>query len=240
MKVMIRVLIVEDDPMVAEINKRYLEEIEHFTLVGIAHSVSEALPYIDREEIDLVLLDVYMPGKNGMELLTYIREHEKQIDVILITAASDAAKIQTALRFGAVDYLIKPFEFERFKTALMAYWEQYNLLAKKNCVNQQELDRLLLGKEQQATDDIVRSLPKGLTKSTLQIIVNAIERMGNNPFSTENISEITDISRVSVGKYLKFLKEINVLEETITYGIGRPVSLYIFKQNNRDILKSYL
>lgn len=237
---MIRVLIVEDDPMVAEINKRYLEEIIGFTLVGIANSVNDALTYIDKEEIDLVLLDVYMPGKSGIELLTYIREREISIDVILITAASDVEKVQTALRYGVVDYLIKPFEFERFKAALSSYREQFMLLHNQRHVNQKDIDDMLLNKETKPAGMIVQSLPKGLTKSTLQIVVAAIEEMGKTPFSTETIAEKTEISRVSIGKYLKFLKEIKVLEENITYGIGRPVSLYVYKEVNRSILNNLL
>ncbi len=238
---MIRVLIVEDDPMVAEINKRYLEEIAGFALVGVAHSVNDALTYIDNEEIDLVLLDVYMPGKNGIELLTYIREEEKSIDVILITAASDVEKVQTALRFGVVDYLIKPFEFDRFKAAISSYREQFMLLHNQRHVNQKDIDEMLLSKEAKpAAGAPVHSLPKGLTKTTLQIVVSAIEEMGKTPFSTETIAEKTEISRVSIGKYLKFLKEIKVLEETITCGIGRPVSLYIYKAVNRSILNNLL
>ena len=237
---MIRVLIVEDDQMVAEINKRYLEEIANFKLVGVAHSVNDALTYIDNEHIHLVLLDVYMPGKNGLELLAYIRDQEKSIDVILITAASEVEKVQTALRYGVVDYLIKPFEFERFKAALTSYREQFALLNNQRHVNQRDLDDMLLNKESKPAGIAVHSLPKGLTKSTLQIVVLAIEEMGKTPFSTETIAEKTEISRVSIGKYLKFLKEIKVLEETITYGIGRPVSLYIYKEVNRTILNNLL
>ncbi|KEF39026.1 response regulator of citrate/malate metabolism [Schinkia azotoformans MEV2011] len=237
---MIRVLIVEDDPMVAEINKRYLEEIAGFALVGVAHSVNDALTYIDNEQIDLVLLDVYMPGESGIELLSYIREREKSIDVILITAASDVEKVQTALRFGVVDYLIKPFEFERFKAAISSYREQFLMLHNQRHVNQKDIDEMLLSKEAKSSGAPVHSLPKGLTKSTLQIVVSAIEEMGKIPFSTEAIAEKTEISRVSIGKYLKFLKEIKVLEETITYGIGRPVSLYMYKEVNRSILNNLL
>ncbi|MBM7587277.1 response regulator of citrate/malate metabolism [Bacillus pakistanensis] len=237
---MIRVLIVEDDPMVAEFNKRYLEEIEHFTLIGVAHSVHDALEYIGKEEVDLILLDVYMPGKNGLELLTYIREQDKNIDVILITAASDAGKIQTALRYGVVDYLIKPFEFERFHHALSSYREKHLFLTQQRHVQQKDLDQLILRKKQNTPPMSGKPLPKGLTRSTLNIVVNAINEKGKASFSTDNIAEKTSISRVSIGKYLKFLKDIEVLEETTTYGLGRPVSLYVYKETRSSILKSYL
>ncbi|WP_102347848.1 response regulator [Bacillus sp. Marseille-P3661] len=237
---MIKVLIVEDDPMVAEINKRYLAEVDHFMLIGVAHSVDEALGYIGKEEIDLLLLDVYMPGKNGLELLSYIREQEIGIDIILITAASDAGKIKIALRNGVVDYLIKPFEFERFSQALMSYREKYILFNKQHNISQQELDKMFHLKEHKPQSFETPHLPKGLTKVTLEIVVEAIKEMSKVPFSTENIAERTNISRVSIGKYLKFLRDINVLEENITYGIGRPVTLYSYKEKNEFALKQYL
>src|SRR3954453_13487931 len=116
---MIKVLIVEDDPMVAEFNKRYLKEMKGFCLSGIVYNVKDAREFLEKEQVNLVLLDVYMPGTNGLELLHFIREQKVDVDVILITAAADTEKIHTALRLGAVDYLIKPFEFQRFNQALV-------------------------------------------------------------------------------------------------------------------------
>jgi two-component system, CitB family, response regulator MalR len=237
---MIRVLIVEDDPMVAEFNKRYLGEIEGFLLVGIVHSVNEAFEVMKEKGIDLILLDVYMPGRNGLELLTSIREQEKEIDVILITAASDVDKVQTALRYGAVDYLIKPFEFERFYQALSAYKRKYYFLNNQEQVNQREIDQNLLMNDQKISFESLNHLPKGLTKSTLKIIVSVIEEIDKPLFSTEEIAEQTNISRVSVRKYLKFLTDVNVLEETLTYGIGRPVYLYTYNYSYRSVLKKYI
>ena len=86
---MIRVMIVEDDPMVAEFNKRYLEQVQGFTLIAMAASVDEAIKIIEKVEIDLILLDIFMPGKQGLDLLTYLRENEKETDAIIISAASD-------------------------------------------------------------------------------------------------------------------------------------------------------
>jgi two-component system, CitB family, response regulator MalR len=237
---MIRVLIVEDDPMVAEFNKRYLSEIGGFQLAGVVHSVNDAFSLIKKKDIDLILLDVYMPGKSGLELLTALREQEKEIDVILITAASDVNQVKTALRYGAVDYLIKPFEFERFYQALNSYKEKYTFLNRKAQVSQGEIDQHLLSKDQIETSDSLNDLPKGLTKSTLGIVIKVIETIDKPFFSTEEVAEQTDISRVSVRKYLKFLKDINVLEETLTYGIGRPVYLYTYNYSYRSVLKKYI
>lgn len=236
---MIRVLIVEDDPMVAQLNKQFLAKIEGYTLVAMANSVAEARERLTTEVIDLVLLDVYMPEEDGLALLSDIRAQQLPTDAILITAATDVTQVQTALRYGAVDYLIKPFEFERFKTALNKYKQHYDLLQGQQSISQTSLDRQLLS-QTQAPDNAQANLPKGLTQKTLQAIINKVNDSGERAFSTDEIAEMANISRVSVRKYLKFLADIEVLEESMTYGIGRPVYLYTFNKENMYIVQHYL
>ncbi|ERF48682.1 response regulator [Staphylococcus arlettae] len=236
---MIRVLIVEDDPMVAQLNKQFLAKIEGYTLVAMANSVAEARERLTTEVIDLVLLDVYMPEEDGLALLSDIRAQQLPTDAILITAATDVTQVQTALRYGAVDYLIKPFEFERFKTALNKYKQHYDLLQGQQSISQTSLDRQLLS-QTQTPDNAQANLPKGLTQKTLQAIINKVNDSGERAFSTDEIAEMANISRVSVRKYLKFLADIEVLEESMTYGIGRPVYLYTFNKENMYIVQQYL
>ncbi|MCD8828971.1 response regulator [Staphylococcus gallinarum] len=236
---MIRVLIVEDDPMVAQLNKQFIEKVEGYDLVDITHNVKDATSVIETQSIDLVLLDVYMPDENGLTLLTYIREHHYKIDAILITAASDADKIQTAMRYGAIDYLIKPFEFERFKQSLLQYKHKHQFFNENQSFDQSTLDSRLFNKSETKSDGTA-TLPKGLTKGTLQAIIDNVTHSGKQTFSTDEIAEIADVSRVSVRKYLKFLADINVLEESLTYGIGRPVYQYKFRQDNLHYLTPYL
>ncbi|MFC0472692.1 response regulator [Halalkalibacter kiskunsagensis] len=237
---MINVLIIDDDPMVAEFNKRYLKKIDGFILVGVVHSVNEATKIINNQKVDLVLLDIYMPGENGLTLLSKIRKEKRKIDVILITAASNVDKIQIALRHGAVDYLIKPFEFERFHQALTSYQEKYATLNQHSKMNQKDLDELLLVKQGEiAVAEPLNPLPKGLSRKTLNIVINAIKKQGNTSFTTDEMAEITNISRVSIRKYLKFLNEIRVIDETLTYGIGRPLYSYMFNESNQFLLEQY-
>jgi two-component system, CitB family, response regulator MalR len=237
---MIRVLIVEDDPMVAEFNKRYLKEMKGFSLSGIVHTVKEAKEFLERNQVNLILLDVYMPGTNGLELLHFIRKQSMAVDVILITAAADTEKIQTALRLGAVDYLIKPFEFERFNQALLQYKEKYAFFKKNQVFKQEDLDDRFFHSELRRTGEQIDELPKGLTSSTLQIILNVIKAKESSLFSTDDIAESTYISRVSVRKYLKYLTQLGVLEESLTYGIGRPVYFYTLKQDRLSQVSMYL
>lgn len=236
---MIRVLIVEDDPMVAEINRRYLESIEGFVCAGVVAGVSEALTFLENHVIHLVLLDIFMPGKNGLTLLSEIRIQERGVDVIVISAASDIASIKTALRLGAVDYLIKPFEFDRLLAALKAYQREHQLLSDQQELTQEELDELLLHPTDKSA--VTRELPKGLTRETLQRVVKAIPLMGEDYFSTEELADCVGISRVSMRKYLKFLTAIGYLSLELHYRpAGRPAHLYRLERSRADTLHPYL
>lgn len=237
---MIRVLIIEDDPMVAEFNRRYLQEVKGFSLAGIVHNVKDAREYLESEKVDLILLDVYMPGATGLDLIRFLRQKRISADVIMITAASDKENIQTALRYGALDYLIKPFEFERFKEALLKYQEKYHFFENNHMLRQEDIDGRILSTEKKSAGLLIEQLPKGLTSSTLDSILKVIRLKVNIQFSTDDISEITLISRVSVRKYLKFLSDLGILEESLTYGVGRPGYLYRLKEDKLGQLNRFL
>ena len=116
---MIKVLVVEDDPMVGKLHEHYLTQIKGFQLCDIVRNSDEALKIMQTKEYNLVILDIFMPGMDGLQLLAKIREQEYDVDVIIVSAANDKDKIKAALRLGAFDYIIKPFEFERFNNYLV-------------------------------------------------------------------------------------------------------------------------
>jgi two-component system, CitB family, response regulator MalR len=241
---MIQVMIVEDDPMVAQLNKRYVEQLDGFTPSHLSKTANEALSTLASTKIDLVLLDVYMPGVNGIEFLKLVREQNRDVDVILITASSEINQIQQALRLGAIDYLIKPFEFDRFQEALLNYKRNYYKLNDKDQMNQKELDHMLRATlpvpEEVHEPSDNRLLPKGLTKNTLETINTTILSLKANQFSTDDIATTTNISRVSIRKYLKFLSSIGYLEETLTYGVGRPIYQYAINPEKQSTIRHYL
>ncbi|UHA74836.1 response regulator [Paenibacillus sp. 481] len=237
---MIKVLIVEDDPMVAEFNKHYLRQIEGFELVASASTADAALQLLEKSAVDLILLDIYMPGINGLQLLDNIRKMGRGVDVIIITAASDIASVKTALRLGAVDYLIKPFEFSRFQAALSTYREEVRVMESREELSQADLDKLLFHHNEHVIPGSI-GLPKGLTRNTLQLVWEQIESMRGAEFSTEELAGLVGISRVSMRKYLQFLSEIGVLEVEVLYGaVGRPSYKHHVVPGMRDVLQSYL
>ncbi|SDC10983.1 two-component system, CitB family, response regulator MalR [Melghirimyces thermohalophilus] len=235
---MIQVLIVEDDPMVATINRRYVEAISGFRCVGWASERSEVFHLLAQNRVDLVLLDIFMPGQNGLELLRELRYTEEEIDVIVISAASDVQHIQTALRLGATDYLIKPFEFERLRQSLESYQKELELMRGQEEWSQEELDRLLQSRS--LSDEPTPELPKGLTFTTLERVVESIQQTKAG-FSTGDLAQVAGISRVSTSKYLKFLVKIGYLSVAMQYReVGRPVYRYYLTRDHRERIQPYV
>lgn len=242
----INVLIIEDDPMVAYINRQYAEKISGFTVIKeINFDKESSLDEEDLKKVDLLLLDIHLPTKNGITLLKEIRNSNENIDVIIISAAKDASYINNAMQLGVVDYLIKPFTFDRFKESLLKYKKIREQLEEKSCFKQQEVDRLMnrnfsikeLGRPQEEIkenegvkiDKYIRDLPKGLNNITLDKINKYIGSEGKE-LTTENIAEKLNLSRVSVQRYLKYMLDEEKVEVRKEYGkVGRPKHYYKYK-----------
>ena len=111
-------VIIEDDPMITRLNRRYIEQDSRFAVVQTFSAAHPALFWLQRNPIDLIILDVYMPQMSGTELLLQLRAEGVDADVIMVTSANDAKTVNDAVRLGAVDYLVKPFAYERFRQAL--------------------------------------------------------------------------------------------------------------------------
>ncbi|PPA71036.1 response regulator [Jeotgalibacillus proteolyticus] len=227
---MINVLVIEDDPMVSKLNQSYVNEVEGFRLAGAAYTYAEAAALLEQQKVDLILLDIYIGAKNGLDLLKNLRtEQNWNGDAILITAASDVQSVQTAMRHGAVDYIMKPFDFPRFQQALLSYKEKHILFQAHDTLDQKKLDERFFALKESAQIE----LPKGLSTNTLRTIVKTIESLPESAFSSEHVAEKSSISTVSVRKYLKFLAEAGVLGERVTYGsVGRPLHLYVIRKEN--------
>lgn len=233
---MISVLVVEDDPMVAQLHEHYLSQIKGFQLCDIAGNGDAALKMLHQKSYDLLILDVFMPTMDGLQLLAKIRENEFDVDVIIVSAANDKDKIKQALRLGAVDYIIKPFEFERFSLALNNYLKRYHIVETQNVIEQATLDQTIIRRD----DQTAANLPKGLDKNTLATVWDCIKSI-DGIFTTEEVAAMVGISRVSIRKYLEFLKSLHLLKLDLHRGsVGRPVYKYLCLDKQSDILKAYI
>src|SRR5687768_13817487 len=105
-----RILVVEDEPAVARALQRGL--VDHGHQVTVAESGEDALPLVAAEPIDLVLLDIVLPGQDGHEVLAAIRRLRTNLPVFMLTAKDELDSKVDALDGGADDYITKPFDFE--------------------------------------------------------------------------------------------------------------------------------
>ncbi len=219
---MIKVIIVEDDPMVVAINQDYLQRVQGFSLEGTCNNADECLEYLEKNNVDLILLDVYMQGITGLELLSVLHKKYPKVDVIMITAARSSAEIQKALHLGVIDYLMKPFQFERFQAALIAYQERFRLLHSAKELDQDVLDQRIFIHKKAET-------PKGISEETLQHIKENFVQTGK-ACSLKDLEEVTGLSRVSLKKYLTYLEQSGEIFSRLEYpDIGRPIRLYSWK-----------
>ena len=120
---MIKTLIVEDDPVLAEAHRAFTERVPGFAIAGVAYLGAEALRMVATRPVDLLLLDVNLPDLTGIELCRALRAHDNQVDVIAVTSARDLATVRAAVSLGVVQYLLKPFSFASFQEKLRSYAE---------------------------------------------------------------------------------------------------------------------
>lgn len=119
----IRIIVADDHRLMLNALVRVLEEAEDFEVVETTNSGMHVLPLVTRHSPDLVLMDVHMPGMDGLSALDLIRERHPNVKVVLISAADDRAQIESALRRGAVGYLVKSINPADVPSALRQAFE---------------------------------------------------------------------------------------------------------------------
>ncbi len=224
----VRVLIIEDDLRISELHQRFTEKIEDFEVVGIANTLEHAREMIEVLEPDLVLLDLFFPEGNGLELLHEMRSGATPADVILITAAREIASLQEALRGGVFDYIIKPAFFPRFEEALLKYRDYVHRIANGGPLDQKEVDRIFHAT--QGGESGGGAMPKGIDPLTLKKVRAVFDQAESGDFSAEEVGEQIGASRSTARRYLEFLVSEGFLGADLIYGVvGRPERRYFRK-----------
>ena len=147
----------------------------------------------------------------------------------MITAANDIQTVEAALSNGVVDYLVKPFTYDRFSQAIDKVQDYVTLLSKEK-INQDLIDEYLNSGRVEEEEE---SLPKGLSRITLKkVLENILEHEAG--FTTQQVADELDISRITIRKYLNHLVNINILSEDVEYYTsGRPVSVFTVESESR-------
>ena len=220
---MYKVLIVEDDPMVAMINEQYIKRNKNFEIVGKCNNGLSALDFIENNTVDLLILDVYMPKMDGFETLRQIRNKQITVDAIMVTAANERESLEEALHLGIVDYLVKPFTFDRFQMALEKYIAQNNALKDIETLNQKNIDHII-DNSRKKSDDL---FPKGIQEKTLELIMEYLNANKNIWFTGDEIAEKVNLTGVTVRRYMNYLAESGRVVSEMNYETGgRPCMQY--------------
>ncbi len=216
----IRLMIVEDDPMVMDIHRRFVQSFSGFSVEVTAKSGKEALEALNKTDIDLVILDIYMPELDGLETLRRIRQDRRDLDVIVVSAAHEIDTVREVMRLGAFDYVVKPFTYERLSQAMEGY---RTYLKKRGDLDQRDIDSIMR-REAQTTRD--GCLPKGLSARQLEKVIACL-READDGLAADDVAGITGVSRVTARRYLEYLVSINQASVDQEHrSVGRPINLY--------------
>ncbi|MFD7866181.1 response regulator [Streptomyces sp. NPDC057682] len=213
---MIRVLVVEDDPVAADAHELYVNRVPGFTVAAVARSRAEAVRALDRMPVDLLLLDLYLPDGHGLHLLRTLRAAGHGADVIAVTSARDLAVVREGVSLGVVQYVLKPFTFATLRDRLVRYAEFR--AAAGEASGQDEVDRALASLRAPHP----AHLPKGLSAPTLEAVTRALRAAPDGVTAAAAGAEL-GISRITARRYLEHLVTAGRAVRSPQYGqVGRP------------------
>ena len=225
---MYQVIIIEDDPMVAAINRKYVEDTPGFTVKSVFQNGAQALEYLKDNDVSLIILDYYTPMMSGMAFVDMLHGMGKAPAIIMVTSASDVQIVKSMFSRGVLDYLVKPFEYDRFKAALerfrqtMSRWQDACTSLK-----QEEIDSMMTPEGAGDEKRIIQALSKGLNETTMRMIQVFLSGNGTKYFTSEEIASQVNLSRITVRRYMNYMLETNQVVSTIDYQTGgRPSIKY--------------
>ncbi|BAH81369.1 response regulator [Streptococcus dysgalactiae] len=218
------VLIIEDNPMVDFIHRNYLEKTALFDSIMSSNSMASAQNILTTYAIDLILLDIHIIDGNGISFLETLRAQHHPCEVIIISAANDGNSIRDGFHLGIIDYLIKPFTFERFQESIQQFVTHREHLANQK-LEQAQINQLKCLTNKRDTKN-TQLLEKGLSESTFRWVMENI-RTFEKPFTIQELATSCHLSHVSVRKYIAYLEENNQIDnQQIFTKVGRPYRVY--------------
>ncbi|TKH04295.1 response regulator [Peribacillus simplex] len=222
----IRAVIAEDDFRVADIHEKFLKNFDEIEVVGKAVNAKKTLRILEQKSPDLLLLDVYMPDQLGTDLLPDIRQKFPNVDIIMITAATDKEQLEKALHYGVENYLIKPVEMKRFNQVIEEYLKKVHLMKSKQEIDQDFVDLILKKGSSASETSVGQSLPKGVDEITLAKVIEVLEA-SDIGLSAEQVSGQIGASRTTARRYLEYLISVKKCKAEVVYGVvGRPERRY--------------
>lgn len=219
-------LIVEDDFRIADMYKEYLTNHTSINKVMTANNAAQCLDRLKHEtDIELILMDIYLPDLLGDELMEAIIKKYPYIDFIVITASQEGEHFKKMMRLGAKYYLVKPVKLEKLANTVNDYITKNKLIEAAHEIDQSKVDEYF-GSVKKTNQEPI--LPKGIDPVTLKAIEDAFSK--EYQWTSLQLGEYLGTSRTTVRRYLEYLRKAGKLEVTQVYGDkGRPEKTYILK-----------
>lgn len=220
-----KVMISEDDFRVAEMHAQFLRMIDEVEIVGKALNAEDTLEMLVERQPDLLLLDVYMPDQLGVDILHEVREKAPLVDVIMLTAAKEKEIVEKALKYGIIDYIIKPITLERFQQTIEDYQKRKELFAETDTFDQTMVDELMKTPQEEAESSAPPS-PKGIDPLSLEKVETMLKE-AKEGLTAEQASHQMGASKTTARRYLEYLITIRKGKAEMNYGrVGRPERKY--------------
>jgi response regulator of citrate/malate metabolism len=223
------VLVVDDDYRIASVHAAFTERVPGFRVVGQAHTAADALMLTQLLHPDLVLMDVYLPDGDGLQVVRSLLGTPPSPAVIVISAANDIATVQQAVQLGAVHYLVKPFGFAAFADRLTAFKQLHaHITTWPEEASQDDVNRIF--DLMRPTQSAEPSREVSHLAPTLQAVYNAVAASASS-LSASDVATIVGISRATAQRHLTQLEQSQTIKLELRYGYtGRPEHLYSIKR----------
>ncbi len=220
------ILLVDDEPVVLASIKRIFKKDDY--LVDAASSADEAIKLLDNNNYHLVISDIMMPGMNGLDLLSVIKEKKSSIKVIMITGYATMATAMKALRKGAYDFIAKPFTKEELRSVVIRAFREPADYAR-------ESDMFSPGDDKRIEPGKLFKMPN---HSWAKICADGCVIIGADPNFINQVGKIVNIELPTVKDDIKqgeICAKVSAADGHI-HSIGCPLSGRIIK-NNEEILQ---
>lgn len=230
----VRTLIVDDDPIARRLHSRYVDDVPGFSVVGAVADGRGALGWVATGGVDLVLLDIGLPGFSGIEVLHRMRTAARRpVSVIVVSSLRDRVTVRQALSGQVVGYLVKPFT----RAAMVERLESFRAEnpagppGELDTFGQGEIDSLVQRRSgvsssgPASTEAVYGRLPKGLSEPTLAAVLGVLDDGAGH--TAVDVARMSGASRATVRRYLDHLHRNGAVDVSHRYGgRGRPELLY--------------
>ncbi|GAB5528108.1 MAG: LytTR family DNA-binding domain-containing protein [Roseivirga sp.] len=198
-------MIIEDEPLAVEVISDYIEQLSFLELVAVCHSATQGLTLLQQSEIDLIFLDLHLPGIKGFD---FIRTLRKPPQIIVTTAYHEYALEGYSL--DIVDYLLKPIDFPRFLKAVNKVQKPASMTSDSD-TREESKEEVVLLKEGRNNIPVILSEITFIEGQRDYVLVNTSDRAIKTKSTLSAIEE-----RLSHGDFMRIHKSFIVSRKAIT------------------------